>query len=99
MCLTSKEIKKKVADNKSFWKTIPFFYKKVVSKEKITLAENEKIMNKQKETVEVLNTFFSSIDSNLTIAEYNNCNPPANEMSDPALKEIVEYRNTRAHSK
>ena len=31
---------------------IPFFYKKGVSKEKITLAENEKIMNKQKKTVE-----------------------------------------------
>ena len=42
-------------------------------------------------TAKVLNTFFS--DSNLNIAEYSNCEPVANNVSDPVLKCVVTYRN------
>ena len=41
----------------------------------------------------VLNTFFSDIVSNLNIAEYSNCEPLANNISDPVLKCLVKYRN------
>ena len=41
----------------------------------------------------ILNTFFSNIVSNLGIAEYSNCEPLANNISDPILKCAVKYRN------
>ena len=41
----------------------------------------------------ILNTFFSNIVSNLGIAEYSNCEPLANNISDPILKCAVRYRN------
>ena len=44
-------------------------------------------------TAKVLNTFFSDIVSNLNIAEYSNCEPLANNISDPVLKCVVKYRN------
>ena len=44
-------------------------------------------------TANVLNTFFSNIVSNLNIAEYSNCEPLANNISDPVLKCVVKYRN------
>ena len=44
-------------------------------------------------TDKLLNTFFSNIVSNLNIAEYSNCEPLANKISDPVLKCIVKYRN------
>ena len=57
----------------------------------ITLAENDKIIDKEKKfwiilTAKVSNNFFSSIDSNLNIAECNNYNSPANEMNNPATE-------------
>ena len=44
-------------------------------------------------TVEVLNTFFSYIVSNLKIKGYSNCDPLASNIRDPVLKRIVKYRN------
>ena len=44
-------------------------------------------------TAKVLNTFFSNIVSNLDIAEYSNCVPLANNISDPVSKCVVKYRN------
>ena len=40
-----------------------------------------------------MNTFFSNIVSNLNIAEYSNCEPVVNNISDPLLKCVVTYRN------
>ena len=44
-------------------------------------------------TANILNTFFSDIVSKLNIAEYSNCEPLANNISDPVLKCVVKYRN------
>ena len=44
-------------------------------------------------TVEVLNTFFSNIASDLKIEGYSNCGLLANNTKDPALKCIVKHRN------
>ena len=44
-------------------------------------------------TAKVLNTFFSNIVSNFDIAEYSNCVPLANNISDPVSKCVVKYRN------
>ena len=85
---------KNVTDNKTFWKTIkPFLSDKVVSREKITLIEEDEIVESDSNTAQTLNTFFSNIVSNLKIAEYTNCDPVSNSINDPVIKSIVKYRN------
>ena len=87
-------MKKKISDNKKFWKTIkPFLPNKITSTQKITLIEKEEIIMGDDNTAEVLNTFFSNIVSNLKIEGYSNCDPLANNIRDPVLKCIVKYRN------
>ena len=50
-------------------------------------------------TAEVLNTFFSKIVSNLNITEYSNCEPLANNISDPVLKCYVKDIGTNKKRK
>ena len=59
----------------------------------MTLIDNDEIIIDDCNTAKVLNTFFSNIFSNLNIAEYSNCKPLANNISDPVLKCVVKYRN------
>ena len=85
---------KNISDNKTFWKTIkPFLSDKITSTQKITLIDKEEIIIGDNNTAEVLNTFFSSIVSNLKIDGYSNSDPLANNIRDPVLKCIVKYRN------
>ena len=81
---------KKVTDNKTFWKTVkPFFSDKIVSTERITLTYNGEVVATEQDTANVLNTFISSIVTNLKIPEYADYDPVANNISDPILKAIV----------
>ena len=48
---------------------------KTVSKEKLTLIENDEIVESDTNTAQILNTFFSNIIINLEIAEYAKCDP------------------------
>ena len=59
----------------------------------MTLIDKEEIIIGDYNTAKVLNTFFSNIVSNINIAEYSNCKPLANNISDPVLKCVVKYRN------
>ena len=59
----------------------------------MTLIDTEEIIMSNYNTAKVLNAFFSNIFSNLNIAEYSNCEPLANNMSDPILKCVLKYRN------
>ena len=59
----------------------------------MTLIDKEEIIVGDSDTAKVLNSFFYNIDSNLNIAEYFNCEPHANNISDPVLKFAVRYRN------
>ena len=84
---------KKVTD-KIFWKTIkPFLSNKIVSREKVTLIEEDEIVESDINTAQILNTFFSNIVSNLKIAEYANCDSISDNINDPVIKSIVKYRN------
>ena len=84
---------KNINNNKTFWKTIkPFLSDKVRSTNKTTLIDKEEIITGDYNTAKVLNTFFFNIVSNLNIAEYSNCQPIANNISDPVLKCVVKYR-------
>ena len=59
----------------------------------MTLIDTEEIIMSNYNTAKVLNAFFSNIVSNFNIAEYSNCKPIANNMSDPILKCVLKYRN------
>ena len=84
---------KKITD-KTFWKTVKLFLSdKTPSDEKITLTEKDKIIKTDSKTANVLNTFFSTIISNLNIPEYQVPDPISNDVSDPALKSILKYKN------
>ena len=88
---------KNVTDNKTFWKTIKkFFSDKIVSRvivSKITLTEEDEIIESHRNAAQILNTFFSNIVSNLKIAEYANCDPISDNINDPVIKSTVKYRN------
>ena len=59
----------------------------------MTLIDKEEITVGDHNTANVLNAFFSNIASNLNIAYNSNCEPLANNISDPVLKCVVKYRN------
>ena len=59
---------KNVCDNKTFWKTVkPFLSDKIVSKEQITLGENNEIIPEDSDVAQTLNSLFSNIVTNLKI--------------------------------
>ena len=57
----------------------------------MTLRYRSKIIVGDYNTAKVLNTF--NIVSDLNIAEYSNCEPFTNNISDPVLKYVVKYTN------
>ena len=62
---------KNVTDNKTFWKTVkPFLSNKITKHSKITLAENNKVINDDTKIVETLNSFFTEAVLNLKIPKY-----------------------------
>ena len=85
---------KKVTDNKTSWKTIKLFLShKIVSREKVTLIEEDEIVESDINTAQILNTFFSNIISNLKIIEYVNCDPISDNINDLVIKSSVKYCN------
>ena len=64
-----------------------------MSIERITLAENDKIINDGSETATIMNTFFSNIETNFNVPEYDDCNDIYGNIADPILKAIFKYRN------
>ena len=79
---------------KDFGKLLkPFLLDKVRLTNKMALIDKGEIIVGDNNTAKGLNTFFSNIVSSLNIAEYSNCEPLANNISDPVLKSFVKYRN------
>ena len=64
-----------------------------MSREKVTLIEEDEIVESDINTAQILNTFFSNIVSNLKIAEYVNCDPISGNINDPVIKSSVKYHN------
>ena len=85
---------KKITDNEIFWKPVkPFLSDKTPSDKKIPLIEKDKIIKTDSNTANILNTFFSTIISNLNIPEYQVSDPISNDVSDPVLKSIQKYKD------
>ena len=85
---------RKVADNRTFWKTVkPFLSNKSVENERIILVEKEEILTKDNSVAKVLNNFFSNIVKTLGISAYMQSHPFAKEVNYPTLRAIMKYRN------
>ena len=81
-------------NNKKFWKTVkPLLSDKSVSREKINLTENEKMLTSESETAETLNNFFSNIVKKLNIPKFNSNNSVTENIKDPVFKAILKYKN------
>ena len=85
---------KNVIDDKKVWKTVkPLLSDKSVSREKINLTENEKMLTSESETAETLNNFFSNIVKKLNIPKFNSNNSVTENMKGPVFKAILKYKN------
>ena len=81
---------RKIADNKTFWRTVkPFLSNKPVENEKIILVEKEKILTKDKFCYKSSN-FFSSTVKTLAILDYMHSHPLAKEVNDPTSRAIMK---------
>ena len=84
--------KRKVSDNKLFWKTVKSsLFNKLNARERISLRENGEIVKTEKETAEVFNNFFGNISKNLNISQLSDFDPIIENVKDPTLKAILKY--------
>ena len=85
--------KTELCDNKNISSVVkPLLSNKVLSKEKITLEEDDNIVENNKNTACVLNEFFSNIITMLGIPQYNEMEPVCHNIGDLLMKAIVKYR-------
>ena len=81
-------------DNTNFWKTVkPLLSDKSVSRGKINMTENEKMLTSESETGETLNNLFSNKVKKLSIPKFNSNNSVTENIKDPAIKAILKYKN------
>ena len=76
----------------------PFLSDNVLSSERTTLIENDKIINNDNETANIMifliiPTFYFNIGINFNVHKYHDCEGISGNVSDPILKAIVKYRN------
>ena len=80
--------------DKKFWKTVkPLLSDKSVSREKINLTENEKMLTSEFETAETFNNFFSNIVQEDNISKFNSNNSVTVFVKDPVFKAILKFKN------
>ena len=85
---------KNITDNKTFWKTVtPFLSDKVLSTERITLIENDRIINIDNGIANIMHIIFSTIVINLNVLEYHDCEGMSGNITDPILKAKSYCRN------
>ena len=70
----------------------PLFLNKIIFNEKITLPEDDNIVENDKNTASVLNEFFSNIITTLVIPKYNETEPVSHKIGDPLTKAIILHR-------
>ena len=83
-----------VTDNKNFWKsTKPLFSEKVSTHNKITLVEQDLILDKNDNVV--LNKFFVNVVPNLNIPKSHVKSVNIDHIEDPIARSIEQYKNHR----
>ena len=82
-----------LCDNKKFGGVVkPLLSNKVVYNERITLVEDDSIIENDKNTASILNEFFSNVILTLGIPQYNETEPVSHNIGDPRMKAIMKYR-------
>ena len=85
---------KKIADNKTFWKTIKlYFTDKCVNDDSITLVQNEETVSENKETSETLSNFFSEVVTNLNLPQYYDPTVNVEDIEGPDARAVEKYKN------
>ena len=85
---------KKIIDNKSFWKYIkPLLSEKNARSNKITLVEDNSILENNDKIAETFNNFFTSAVSNLNIPPFVDPSVEIDHIEDPILCIIEQYKN------
>ena len=88
---TLKALIKKIADNRTFWKTVvPLFTNKASRGEKIILTEAEKHISDDKKLCKIFNSFFSDVISDLKIRDFCNYFPQKNTCSLSTITETFK---------
>ena len=83
-----------VTDNKTFQKFIkPLFSGKSSTHNKITLVEEDVILDKNGNVTEVLNICFTNVVSNLNIPKHHGKSINVDHMEDPIAISIEQYKN------
>ena len=81
-----------LCDNEKFWGEVkPLLSNKVVYNERITLVEDDKIIENDKNTASILNGFSSNIVTTLAIPQYNEKEPVSHNIGDSLMKAIMKY--------
>ena len=79
-----------LCDIKNLWGVVkPLLSNKVVYNERVTLVEDDKIIENDKKT---LNEFFTNIIITLRILQYNETKPVSHNIGYPLMKAIMKYR-------
>ena len=82
-----------LCDNKKIWGVAKHLLSnKVVYNERISLVEDGKIIENDKNTASILNEFFSNIITTLGIPQYNETEPVSHNIGDSLMKAIMKYR-------
>ena len=85
---------KKIIDNKSFWKHVkPLLSEKNARSNKITLVEDNSILENNDKIAETFNNFFTSAVSNLNIPPFVDPSVEINHIEDPTLRIIEQYKS------
>ena len=85
---------KKIIDNKSFWKYVkPLFTGKNARSNKITLVEDNSILENNDKIAEAFNNFFTSAVSNLNIPPFVDLAVEIDHIEDPILRIIEQHKN------
>ena len=82
-----------MCDNKKSWVVVkPLSSNKIVYNQRITLVEDDKIIENDKNTASILNEFFSNVIKTLQIPQYNETELVSHKLGDPLMKAIMKYR-------
>ena len=91
---------KNIIDNKCFWKYIkPLLSERNAISNKITLFEDNSILENNNKIAETFNNFFTSAVSNLNIKPFVDPSVEIDHIGDPILRIFEQYKTTPALSK
>ena len=85
---------KKIIDNKSFWKYVkPLFTEENARSNKITLVEDNSILENNDKIAETFNNFLTSAVSNLNILPFVDPSVEIDNIEDPILRIVEQYKS------